>query len=161
MNLQHYKGGESVALSEREKLFAAVAVAAVIIAAIVVVLTLDVPIRNVGIIKSIGMDFFVDANATVTLEYINWGELYPGDLAGVTVYGKNTGNLDINMTFVASDWIPLEAEQYLTVDWNYTNATIAPDGVLPVQFTLSVDPNVQGITNFEFLITVTAMEIES
>jgi len=54
------------------------------------------------------------------------------------------------------NWTPSEAQNYITLSWNYTGDTLNPGDVLPIEFTLSVAENITGIEQFEFYITITA-----
>lgn len=134
------------------------AVAAVVIlgAALIVV---SVRIRSVGLIKAVGVQVFWDLRCTSEVTEIDWGQRGPGDLAGVTLYIKNTKNTPVNLTLSTDTWEPAEAELYLVLDWNYTEGEILqPGDVHSVQLTLMVDPAVKNVDLFSFYIVITAHE---
>ncbi len=124
----------------------------------VVVLIATYRVRNVGRIRAIGVEVFEDPACTSPLIEIDWGVLSAGDLAGVTVYIKNTQNVVFTLTLNTSDWNPPLAADYLSLDWNYTGKVLTPEQVLPVQLTLYVSVHVQNVTSFSFDILVVATE---
>ena len=75
-------------------------------------------IRNIGRIKAIGIEVYWDAQCTEKVTEIDWGLLGPGDLAGVTVYIKNIRNTPAILNVTTELWSPLNADLYLTFDWN-------------------------------------------
>jgi hypothetical protein len=50
----------------------------------------------------------------------------------------------------------LSASDYMRLSWDYGGQSIDVDEVVQVAFTLSVDANIEGITNFSFNITIAA-----
>ena len=79
---------------------------------------------------------------------IAWGELQKGGSTSVTIYIKNEGDSPQTLSLVTSDWSPTSAADYLTLTWNYNDQPLNPNGVVAITLTLSVDPDIQGITTF-------------
>lgn len=142
----------------QRNLAVAALVVTIIVAVIAVVLTATYRIHNVGTVKAIGVAVFWDLGCTVPVETIDWELISPGDLKGTTVYIKSTKNVNFTMTINATDWNPPEADQYFTIDWNYTGQVLYPTDVVTTQITLYLDPNVADITNFSFDILIVATE---
>lgn len=142
-------------MTDKEKALTAVLLVTILVAAIVI-LTFVYTIRNVGRIRGIGVGIYWDNNCTLKVETIDWGDLDPGDLAGVTIYIKNIRNTNFTLNLTVGNWTPTIAKNYLVVDWNYSGEVLMPSQVIPVQFTLYVDPSVIGIENFSFDIAVNA-----
>ena len=71
-----------------------------------------------------------------------------------TFYLRNEGNSDLTLSLDATNWIPSNAQNYLTLSWNYGGQVIRPNQVLQVTLTLSVSPNITGIENFNFDIEI-------
>ena len=113
-------------------------------------------VSNSGSVKTIGVDVFWDQACTNPVSSINWGVIDPGAHRNVTVYIRNTGNSAITVTMATSHWNPPEASDYMILTWNYAGQTIAENAVIQVTFTLTVSPDITGITNFSFDITIAA-----
>jgi hypothetical protein len=106
----------------------------------------SVVIHNTATIKTVG----IDCDTTS----IDWGLIEPGGSANHVVHLRASGTAPVTLTFNASNWNPTAAQPYMTLTWNYSGSQITSSWV-PVQFTLSVSPAVQNITNFSFDITIT------
>ncbi len=113
-------------------------------------------VSNSGSVKTIGVDVFWDQACTNPVTSINWGVIDPGANRNVTIYIRNTGNSPITVTMATSNWNPPEASSHLALTWNYAGQTIAANGVIQVMFTLTVSPDISGVTNFSFDITIAA-----
>lgn len=147
-------------LTTREKILFATSCVALVtcLVSAYIILTLTVRIPSVGRIKAIGVEVFWDSNATQTVEYVDWGTIAPGDLVGVTLYFRNTKNTNFTMILNSSAWEPINASQYLTLDWNYTGQIIQPEQTVPVQLTLYASLQIKDITVFSFDININADE---
>jgi len=71
-------------------------------------------------------------------------------------YIKNEGNTPLTLSLQISGWSPVDAENYLDLNWDYNEAPIGAGAVIYVTFTLSVDAGitVTGIKSFSFDITI-------
>lgn len=143
--------------TSREKILATLFVVSVIISAALFIYT-TYRIRSVGRIKAVGCGVFWDPKATDPVTLVDWGLIGPGELKGFTVYIKNTRNVNMTLELNTTDWLPPEAAQYLTLDWNYTDALINPEQIIVVQFTLYVSLDIRDVDTFEFTILITALE---
>lgn len=143
--------------TSREKILAAAVIVTVILAA-VIVLAVTWRIKSVGRIKAIGVGVFWDPNCTLSCTDLDWGLIGAGELAGVTLYVKNTRNVNLTLTLNSTEYMPPEAQQYLTLEWNYTGLIIQPEQVSPIQLTLYVSLNITDIDVFSFDILITAAE---
>lgn len=139
---------------------AVVAVAVIIVfGAVLGYLIVAKPISSHGSIKAIGCEVWANVNRTAVLSDINWGMLAPGDIAAINMWVQNTGNVNVNLTMNVSGWSPVNASQYLAITWSYTNATVKPFEMVPIQLQLAVSPSITGITSFNNTITIIAKEI--
>jgi hypothetical protein len=75
----------------------------------------------------------------------------------LTVYVRNEGNSAISMVLSTSDWTPPAASSYISLNWNYTNQELKTNEVIPLELTLTVSPTIDGITDFNHIITITAI----
>ncbi|MCK4481612.1 hypothetical protein KAU55_00185 [Candidatus Bathyarchaeota archaeon] len=139
------------------------AVTLILVAATAVLMMASYRIPSVGKIRAIGVEVYSDANCTVPLEFVDWGMLDPGDLAGFTCYIRNSRNVNFTLTIAAFNWTPPEAGDYLFLDWNYSGVVLEPLDVLPVQVTLMVSPDIgdSGVTSFSMDMYILATEVES
>ena len=131
--------------------------ALVCVVAVSALLTINVSIGSVGRVKAVGVGVYWDAACTNPVTHINWGAIEPGSSQNVTVYIRNEGNTNVKLSCTTGNWNPPEAEQFLTLTWDYGDQWLAPNAVQPVTFTLSASPNIQGIDNFSFEITISAV----
>jgi hypothetical protein len=111
-------------------------------------------IRNVGTIRTIGVDIYRDEALTTVLDKIAWGTLDPGETRSVDAWVKNTGNAEQKLVMWTENWNPTTAQDGISLAWNYNDSWIAVNASIPVVFTLSVDFNITGVTSFSFDIWV-------
>ena len=111
---------------------------------------------SVQIQASPGIGVYQNSQGTTPLTTLNWGTLEPGQSQTVTSYIKNEGNTPITLSLETSNWNPTQAQSYLTVTWNYNNQPINPGQTAQITLNLQVNPNITGITNFSFDITIVA-----
>ena len=111
-------------------------------------------IRNIGTVRTIGVDVYRDKELTTVLDVIAWGTLDPGEIRNVDAWVKNTGNNAQKLVMWTENWNPTAAFDSITLTWNYVDSWIAVNASFPVVFTLSVDPNITDVTSFSFDIWV-------
>jgi hypothetical protein len=111
-------------------------------------------IGSIQIQTTAGIGVYSDYQCNDPLSSLSWGTLEPGESKTVICYIKNEGNTESTFTMYSSNWLPSSAQNYLTLSWNYNGQPIAPDSAVQVGFTLSVNQNIEGITNFSFDVTI-------
>lgn len=111
-------------------------------------------IRNVGTIRAIGVEIYADEALTTILIEIAWGTLDPGEAKSINAWVKNTGNDAQKLVMWTENWNPTSAQDWISLAWNYDDSWIAVNASIPVAFTLTVDTNITGVTNFSFDIWV-------
>ena len=99
---------------------------------------------------------YSDYDCTTTLSSVNWGTLYPGDTETVVMYVKNTGNVPFTLDLSTAKWSSAEAEQHITLTWDYQAQELASNDLLKLVLRLEVSPSISGVTDFSFDIVVTA-----
>jgi len=104
---------------------------------------------------------YSNSNCTIPLTSLPWGTLQPGGSQNMDCYIKNEGNSALTLFMETSDWYPTSPDvtEYLTFSWDYNGASIDPDAVVHVTFTLSVDASIEGIPSFSFDITIIGTEV--
>src|SRR5665647_991373 len=61
----------------------------------------------------------------------------------------NNGTIPTTLSMSAGDWVPLIAQQYLTITWNYTSGTVLQPGASQtVTITINVNQYVIGVNTF-------------
>lgn len=137
---------------------AAVGLAALVLTAVVIaaVVYFSFRVRTRGSIKTIGLNVYADANATVGVDYIDWGIISPGGYAEVTLYFQITSNVPTNITMQTENYAPPTVEQYVSVSWDYDGLPLQPSEIQAITLRLDVSQSVTGITDFSFDIIVTA-----
>ena len=105
-------------------------------------------------VEEFGVGIYWDATCTNTVEHIDWGTLEPGGSVDKVVYIKNERSEVGILYFYTYDWNSPEAEDYLHLTWDYNNLPLNFNEVVQVAITLYIDPDIQGITEFSFNITV-------
>jgi len=115
-------------------------------------------VSSYGSVKAIGVCVYWDQACTSTVSSIDWGIVEPGSNVNRTVYIRNEGSAIVNLAIATSNWNPSNASSYMTLSWNYGGQILNVGEVVKVELTLSVSPDVTGITSFSFDITITASE---
>lgn len=121
-------------------------------------LTVTFQIENFATMTTLGVEVYWDLTATRICNSIDWGELKPGENKTITLYVKNTGGNDITGSMTTTDWEPLEAAKFITLEWDFGVNPLKPDRIRTTRFTLRVSPAIENITHFYFNILVTGTE---
>ena len=109
-------------------------------------------VESVGIGKSI--EVYWDPQCSSVVGSIEWGTLYAGESNNVTVYVRNEGESATVLSLGVSDWSPIEATNYLSIDWNYSGFIVESGDVAAINLFLTVDPTVIGISDFAVNISI-------
>jgi len=151
--------------TRNEMLLSGILIATIVVAAVTVALLMAIrPVSSTGKIKAIGCEIWADANRIIKLQQVDWGVLSPGDVAAVTFWVQNIGNLNGTLSFNITSWqfttvianstLPSNASNYLVYSWNYSGAVLKPFDTVPVQMQLAVAPNIQNISQFNCTINI-------
>jgi hypothetical protein len=62
--------------------------------------------------------------SSADLQSLEWGDLSAGPTRTRQICVDQQRNYSNNILNSASDWVPLIAQQYLTVIWNYASGTV-------------------------------------
>ena len=113
-----------------------------------------VQIQNVGTIRSVGVEVYADEALSQILGEITWGTLDPGETRSASAWIKNTGNDAQKLVLWTENWNPTDAQNSISLSWDYVDAWIGAGDSIRVEFTLSVEPDISGVTGFSFDIWV-------
>ena len=93
------------------------------------------------------------------LTNIDWGDLTAGATATRQISVINNGTIPTTLSMSAGDWIPLIAQQYLTITWNYASGTVLQPGASQtVTITINVNQYVTGVNTFTNTIYIIATQ---
>ena len=109
-------------------------------------------------VNGLGVGIYWDQACTNRTLSLDWGALEAGSSNTLTVYIKNEGNSPASLWLESSNWTPSAASGYISLNWNYSGQVLSIDQVIPLKLTLTVDPNISGISNFSFDTTITTNE---
>ena len=112
---------------------------------------------SIQIQTTAGIAVYSDSQGNTPLTSVSWGTLQPGGTQNVICYIKNEGSSPTTLSLQTSNWNPVSATSYLALSWNYDSQPINVGSSIAVTLTLTVDPEVTGITNFGFDLTILGM----
>jgi hypothetical protein len=141
---------------ERNVLIAVLILALILSGAAYAALQYHYSIHNHGTISTIACVALYD-NATL-IKNIEWGTMAPNSWFDKVVYVKNNGTVNIALGLTTENWIPISAQTFMTITWNYTGQILTPEQKTPLVLTLQISPSISGITDFSFDIVITATE---
>jgi hypothetical protein len=119
-------------------------------------ITIQTNFSGEGSIKGVGVGVYMDSSCNNQLTSVNFGLLEAGSQKQITFYLRNEGNADLALSMTSKDWNPIEAADYLSLTWNREGQQIRPNQVISCVLTLTVSPNIQGISSYDLTITITA-----
>ena len=115
-------------------------------------------ISSGGTITSMNVEIFNNNDCTQACNNINWGTLIPGDSITQTIYIKNSGNKPTTLFLTTENWTPTNASTYLSLSWDKENVNLDPDQVTLASLTLTVELDIDSITDFDLDIVITGVE---
>ena len=153
------KGGVAFPIS-RNVVFAIVLISVILVgstaAVTYAVLSAQGKIGSSGRIIALGVKVTV-VDSNIDLTNIDWGDLTAGATATRQISVTNNGTVPTTLSISVGDWIPLIAQQYLTITWNYASGTVLqPDTSQTVTVTINVNQYVNGVNTFTNTIYIIA-----
>ena len=113
------------------------------------------PIRKSFAVESFYVGVYWNAECTVAVTHIDWGELTPGSAKDVVVFLRNEElNGSCYLFMWTANWTPPEGASYIALSWDCRGKTIGLDETLQATFTLKVSRSVRGLADFSFSIIV-------
>ena len=93
------------------------------------------------------------------LTNIDWGDLTAGATVARQICVINNGTIPTTLLMSVGDWVPLIAQQYLTISWNYASGTVLQAGASQaLTITINVNQYVTGVNIFTNTIYVIAAQ---
>ncbi|UCE16452.1 MAG: hypothetical protein JSV12_02225 [Candidatus Bathyarchaeota archaeon] len=121
-------------------------------------LTATRTINRVSAVEAKGVGVYWDSNCSDDVSSIDWGTLSPGSRKNIGVYVRNEEVEQLYLILSTKSWNPPEASNYMILRWNYTGQRMNPNQTVQITLTLSVSRNIEGISNFDFDITITGSQ---
>ena len=111
-----------------------------------------------GTITAVNVGVYTDSACTVNCTSIDWGTLSPGNSTTRTIYVKNTGTAPVTLSMTTTNWVPTNANTYLTLTWNRANYALAAGTSVSATLTLTASASAGAITTFSFNIVITGTQ---
>jgi hypothetical protein len=131
-------------------------IASVLVASSFALFTIYRDIPGSGSIRGVGVGVYGDSLCENPISSVDFGLLDPGSQKDFTFYLRNEGNTDLSLSMTVKNWIPAEAADYMSLDWNQEGQLIRSGQIISCVITLSVSTNIQDITSYSLTITITA-----
>jgi|SRR5271157_695289 len=110
--------------------------------------------RVSGVITSVPISVYWDANCSTPVNSIDWGNLAAGSVETLTMYVRNLGNESVFLAVNAINWNAGNTSDVAT--FSSEEPIIGPRQVVQVDPTLTVFPNASGVSNFSFDVAFSA-----
>jgi PKD repeat protein len=132
-----------------------VVISSILVSAVYAVVSSNAIIQSSWAATVTGISVYWDAACTDDVAAIDWSTLEVGSSENKMVYIKNTANAAATLFLDTDNWNPSAASQYITLAWDYGGQSISSGAVVEVVLTLTISPDISGITDFSFdIITV-------
>jgi len=93
------------------------------------------------------------------LQSIEWGDLSAGSTTTRQISVINNGTIPTALSMSVDDWVPLIAQQYLTITWNYASGIILQPGASQtITITINVNQYITGVNTFTNTIYIIATQ---
>src|SRR3972149_2420723 len=112
------------------------------------VLTANQTVPSGGTITAVNVGVYTDSACTVNATSIDWGTLSPTNTTTRTIYVKNTGTIPVTLSMTTANWVPSNANTYLTLTWNRANYALAAGSSVSATLTLAASASAGAITTF-------------
>jgi len=113
------------------------------------------PVLSVSAVETANsVDVYWDENCEDRVYSLEWGNLFPGATRNYDLYVRNKGKESVVLDLTTQNWVPLVAEQSISLSWDYHGHPIYENQVTVIEVVLSVSPEIKGVTNFSFDIVI-------
>ena len=115
-------------------------------------------VQSGGTVNSVNVGVYSDSGCTQNCTTLDWGAITPGNSVTRTVYVKNTGTLPLTLSMTTGNWVPSNANTYLTLTWNQGGAVLAAGNSVTAILTLTASSSAGNLTSFSFNIIITGTQ---
>lgn len=143
---------------KRKTIFAAICILTLI--TLIIVIDDFSPIKSIvkaDSVIGIGVGIYWNNACTNITNSLNWGFIDPNSNNNLTIYVRNEVNSAVSLRLNATNWIPSNASNYLSLNWNYSGQILKPNEAIPIKLTLTVSPTISDITDFSLETVITTI----
>ena len=105
----------------------------------------------------IGVGIYWDRDCTNTTRSLSWGVINPNSNNNLTIFIRNERSSPLSLWLRTSNWTPSNASSYMTLSWNYSGQILKTNEAIPIKLSLTVNPTIIGISDFNFETTITSV----
>jgi len=116
---------------------------------------------TVAAVEGLRVGVYWDKECTEEVQAINWGVSQPGELETIIVFLRNEWNTPIHLFLNTTDWVPIEAAEWINFDWDYNGQRLDIGDITSVTFKLLVYTDANGIASFSFKTQIIGEEAPS
>jgi hypothetical protein len=110
-------------------------------------------------VESFGVGIYWDPKCKNRTSELHLGNIAPNSNTTRTVYIRNEGDTKVTLYLSTTEWNPQKASEYMRLSWNYYGRSFNAGQIIPVILTLSVNSEINGVTDFQFKTTITAISM--
>jgi len=114
----------------------------------------QVAFQSTGLVKSINVGVYLDANCTIQVGGIDWGLMEPGENITREVYLRNEGNVEVVLSIWAANWSSPEVEEFMDFSSDYQDSPVGVANKIPLKLILHLSPDIKEIETFGFDIII-------
>ena len=111
---------------------------------------------HAGSVDGLGVGIYWDAGCTNRTVSFNWGPIEAGSNNTLIIYIRNEMNSEASLSLHTINYTPSNSSDYIFLNWNYSGQVLSADQVIPIELTLTILPNINGIDNFSFNTIISA-----
>lgn len=111
-------------------------------------------IRGRGSFKTIGIRAYWDPALTENVTEIDWGVIENGSYVAVSFYLKSASTVPVLLNITTMNYVPPEAEDSLTLTWDYDDSLLNPREIRLVTLTLWTHTRTEDLVDFAFDIII-------
>jgi hypothetical protein len=109
-------------------------------------------------VNGVGVGIYWDQACTNRTLSLNWGYVEAGSNNSLTLYIRNEMSSEVSLSLNTINYNPSASSNYISLNWNYSVQILSPGQVIPLELTLTVLPDISGISNFSFYTIISATE---
>ena len=109
-------------------------------------------------VNGVGVGIYWDQACTNRTLSLNWGHIDAGSNNTLTIYIRNEMSSAASLSLETTNFTPSASSDYISLNWNYSGQVLSPDQAIPLELTLTVLPDINGIANFSLNTIITASE---
>lgn len=110
-------------------------------------------------VNGLGVGIYWDQACINRTLSLNWGPIDAGSNNTLTIYIRNEMSSTASLSLQTTDFTPSASSSDIALSWNYSGQVLSEGQVIPLELTLTVLPEISGITNFSFNTIITASEM--